>query len=125
MNDEEFDDELQLGNNEINANFTTKICPEGHFKCQSTGNCVPLSGWCDLVYDCGPDDLTDEPEDDEECSCRHYLALVAPESVCDSIPDCGNREDEIGQHCKCNDQAFHCANSINDDDDVEGDDDDK
>ncbi len=57
-------------------------------------------------YDCGEDDFSDEPLDENDCTCRHYLELSAPERICDSIIACPDRGDELG--CPCQEGSFRC-----------------
>ncbi|CAG7723777.1 unnamed protein product [Allacma fusca] len=87
-------------------NNTLETCPIGHFRCETTYNCVPISSFCDGKYDCGNDDPTDEPEG--KCTCRHYMELVAPDRICDDkgYPDCPDRTDE--KSCPCKSRSFRC-----------------
>jgi len=84
------------------SNLTT--CPSGHFPCKSTGNCISIDGYCDNIFDCGMDDLTDE----EQCTCRHYLVLAAPERICNSVIDCPDRADELYCGCTTAPSMFPC-----------------
>ena len=94
------------------SNVTGSSCPEGHFRCSSTYNCVPISTFCDGNYDCGSDDPTDEPEG--QCTCRKYLEMVAPEKICDPAGriDCPDRSDESG--CPCQRRSFICDEYVMD-----------
>lgn len=40
-----------------------------------------ISAFCDGAYDCGYDDFSDEPEE-HLCTCKHYLELAAPGTLC-------------------------------------------
>jgi len=83
-------------------------CPAGQLKC---GNnlCLARDQWCNGVSECG--DGTDEPA---ECgSCVGKLALLSPQAVCDSVPDCEDYSDETGLACGCDENSFRCDQPLN------------
>ncbi|OXA53017.1 Serine protease nudel [Folsomia candida] len=89
------------------ASYANATCPLGHFKCKMTGNCVPISAFCDGAYDCGYDDFSDEPEE-HLCTCKHYLELAAPGTLCNPNGEstCPDRSDQLG--CPCQPDSFVC-----------------
>lgn len=117
------------GSDELHCNLTNRNCSENQFRCQSSGQCLPLKRVCDGIGDC--DDNSDEhhcnnsvvPEDVEvECippnrTCQgknNETICLDISRFCDNRVDCFNGTDEGAlcdeDHCFFSDCKGLCHN---------------
>ena len=95
-----------------------EACPETHFWCSDRDLCLPVFVRCNGVFDCPGH------EDERDCDmytcpgffrCRASKACVHLTHVCDSWPQCPQRDDELlcarscPVNCTCHGLAFFCS----------------
>jgi len=97
---------------------TSRICENGTFKCNTTGQCIPQTWVCDSENDCGDEAASDEHPilgcnvsncEPNEFFCKNYQCILKT-YYCDGDDDCGDGSDEPPDcaQTKCNLDQFEC-----------------
>ena len=93
------------------------VCPETHFQCPG-GFCIPTFLLNNGEQDCLHGEDENIPNDNFTCPgfyrCYRTINCVHPSYVCDGVPHCPNRDDELfcdlacPKNCTCEGYAYIC-----------------
>jgi hypothetical protein len=73
------------------VNCPNMTCIDKFFQCHVTKRCIPANWVCDRHPDCGPGDVSDEPDNCTKCEefeCNNGIC-VAFDYICDGVDNCG------------------------------------